>query len=77
MRACTSSATPASTGPRSGERGVTLWDSPAGQPWLMLQRGRAPESAEWNGAPVEHASTSTLQRGRAPESAEWTRFRCR
>ena len=35
-----------------------------------LQRGRAPESAEWSGVVPFDVSNKTLQRGRAPESAE-------
>ncbi len=35
-----------------------------------LQRGRAPESAEWTTAEVAVVAVAMLQRGRAPESAE-------
>ena len=60
----------ASTGPRSGERGVTLVKALV---YFMdqLQRGRAPESAEWRAESDGGTGADWLQRGRAPESAEW------
>ncbi len=39
----------------------------------MLQRGRAPESAECPKPAPREAGPFPLQRGRAPESAEWRR----
>ena len=38
---------------------------------IQLQRGRAPESAEWAKNVGKAIATNLLQRGRAPESAEW------
>ena len=64
----------ASTGPRSGERGVE--PKAAGSATLTkLQRGRAPESAECRTSAPVHSRNKWLQRGRAPESAEWRRER--
>ena len=60
----------ASTGPRSGERGVAR-RARRQRVRCWLQRGRAPESAEWNQLDVSRFPDSRLQRGRAPESAEW------
>ena len=70
---CGSQPTPcrrASTGPRSGERGVVHTAPPFGSECVLLQRGRAPESAESRVTPSSNESTGALQRGRAPESAE-------
>ncbi len=39
-------------------------------PGARLQRGRAPESAEWSVTRSRPKSKRSLQRGRAPESAE-------
>ncbi len=60
----------ASTGPRSGERGVVRAHVILCFRAEQLQRGRAPESAEW---PIWRGGSlgeALLQRGRAPESAE-------
>ena len=60
----------ASTGPRSGERGVN-GEVEVYVARFALQRGRAPESAEWDQQEIMTCLRSLLQRGRAPESAEW------
>ena len=62
--------TPASTGPRSGERGVPPVPLTTKKRDGMLQRGRAPESAEWSRRRCAGRLQIGLQRGRAPESAE-------
>ena len=41
----------------------------------ILQRGRAPESAEWKAKAALEGISKSLQRGRAPESAECRRSR--
>ena len=60
----------ASTGPRSGERGVVCEVTSGRVVASVLQRGRAPESAESFRLVIARIGGIRLQRGRAPESAE-------
>ena len=60
----------ASTGPRSGERGDYLTMPDKVKENILLQRGRARESAEMTQEETDAQEARLLQRGRARESAE-------